>query len=246
MIGHKLKVTIESASPLHSVPVWSLWPTDFSMHPVSSNVMLCQAWTAAIYRDKTTENVAQILSDLIVMSDTCPMGVSKTLTSLITHLFTPVYMVCYMLLVLCNWCDFLCLCSESSISLLSRSNWDTASHCRGDFLFGHGFLRCLLEMIRARLDWKWLDGCRLGMDSSLCLCANPCCGTPLGLHDWWNPICPADPYELLASAAPFWWLGTIKSPLIMCVHYRHKGYPESPPQLLQRREPDGSHGIILL
>lgn len=53
------------------------------------------------------------------------------------------------------------------ISLLSCRNWDTASHCSGSFLFLYGVLRPLLEMITARLDWKRLDGYRLGLDSSL-------------------------------------------------------------------------------
>lgn len=44
------------------------------------------------------------------------------------------------------------------------------------------------------------------------------------------------------SAAPSWGLGTISPPLIMSVHSRHEGPPESIPP---RRAPVGSHGIFL-
>lgn len=90
--------------------------------------------------------------------------------------------------------------------LQSCSNRDEASHRRGGFLLGHGLLRHLLKMI-VRLDCRRLDGCGLGLDSSLWSCVNPCCGTPLGLYDRWNPTGPVNLCESEASAAPFWWLG---------------------------------------
>lgn len=46
---------------------------------------------------------------------------------------------------------------ERSVGRLLQScgNWVAASHCCGDFLFGHGSLRCLLEMIES--DWTGKD-----------------------------------------------------------------------------------------
>lgn len=46
---------------------------------------------------------------------------------------------------------------ERSVGRLLQScgNWVAASHCRGGFLFGHGFLHCLLEMIAS--DWTGKD-----------------------------------------------------------------------------------------
>lgn len=85
----------------------------------------------------------------------------------------------------CIW-PFFCSPSQPSLSVLSRSNWDTASHCCGNFLFGHGFLRRLFQMMRVSPDWKRLHGHRLAMDSTLWWHANPCCGTHQGLHNWWN------------------------------------------------------------
>lgn len=151
-----------------------------------------------------------MFSDQTVMLDFCLFGCVSCFHCSTSLMATSVYRVCISPLVLCvcSWPVIFFSHLLNPISPFSCNNWDAASHCRGDFLFGHGFLRYLLEMIRVRLDWKRLDGCRLGMDSPLWSCANPCCGTPLGLHDWWNPIGLVDSCERLASAAPFWWLGT--------------------------------------
>lgn len=112
-------------------------------------------------------------------------------------------MVCCILLDLyaCSWpVIFFRSPSQQSISLLSRSNWDPASHCCCNFLFGHGFLRCLLEMMRISPDWKRLHG-HWGW--------TPSCGYVLihvvghlGLHDWWNSIDSVDPCERLGQCCP--------------------------------------------
>ncbi|KAF3856067.1 hypothetical protein F7725_016790 [Dissostichus mawsoni] len=95
---------------------------------------------------------------------------------------------------------------ERSLGRLLQScdNRDAAAYCCGDFLFDHGLLHCLLEMIESDWTGKDTDGCRLGMDSTLWPCANPCCGTSLGLHGHETPLALLTQRERLASAAPFW------------------------------------------
>uniref|UniRef100_G3NY04 Uncharacterized protein n=1 Tax=Gasterosteus aculeatus TaxID=69293 RepID=G3NY04_GASAC len=72
---------------------------------------------------------------------------NQVLLILLLQPYSPFYVCGYLT------SSFLCSSLLSFISLHSCGNWDAASHCRGNFLFGHVFLRSLLKMI-VSLRWK--------------------------------------------------------------------------------------------
>lgn len=66
---------------------------------------------------------------------------------------------------------YTCLTSSLCFPLLSCSDWNTASHSRGAFLFGHGFLHSLFEMMKSSetaKDWMATGWARTHMSGCCC------------------------------------------------------------------------------